>query len=158
MKIVLPLTLQISNLEIEGKALKRYAYYVVGLLALVLLGIYWYHNNQQEPAPHQQTALERVGDECDLIAEKAAMALPEALPFQKLEKLARTARVLQNCMNDRGYIENPAWVKYAEPIAAKQAKAAQISNNEAYETMRRTHMKTFAAPTSTPSYWIPAKP
>lgn len=147
-------------LKIKDKILKRYAYYLAGLVVLVLLGVYfnWLNDDPKATAPHTQTALERTGDECDLIAEKAAMALPEALPFQKLEKQARTARVLQTCMNDRGYVENPAWVKYAEPIVAKQAKAAQISNNEAYETLRRTEMKVFAASTSAPSYWIPAKP
>ncbi|WP_020183235.1 hypothetical protein [Methylotenera sp. 1P/1] len=138
--------------------MKRYAYYVIGLLILLGLGAYWYTNNQQEQAPRAMTVLEHVGDECELIAEKAAIALPEALPFQKLEKLARKSRVLQTCMNDRGYIENPAWVKYARPIAAKQAEAQHISMDEAYETLRRSQLKTFYAPANTPLYWIPAKP
>lgn len=158
---MLPLSItSLGKLNIKEKALKRYAYSIVGLLGLMVLGgyFYWNDDSQEVSAPHKQTALERVGDACDLVAEKAAMALPEVLPFQKLEKQARTLRVLQTCMNDRGYVENPAWVKYAEPIAAKQAKAAQISNNEAYETLRRTQMKVFAASTSAPSYWIPAKP
>lgn len=137
--------------------MRQYAYYVLGLLVL-LVGAYWYNDQQGDATSQSQTALARVGDECDLIAEKAAMALPEALPFQKLEKQARTARVLQTCMRDRGYVENPAWVKYAEPIAAKQAKDAHISNNEAYETLRRTHMKVFVASTSAPLYWVPAQP
>lgn len=114
--------------------------------------------NEDAKAPRTLTALERVGDECELIAEKAAMALPEALPFQKLEKAARKSRVLQTCMNDRGYIENPAWVKYAQPIAAKTAKAENISVSEAYETLRRNKLKTFYEPDpKTPLYWIAAK-
>lgn len=138
--------------------MKRYAYYVIGLVVLLALGAYWYTASQQEVAPRALTALEHVGDECELIAEKAAIALPEALPFQKLEKLARKSRVLQTCMRDRGYIENPAWVKYAEPIAAKQAEAQHISMNEAYETLRRGEMKTFYTSAKTPLYWTPAKP
>lgn len=137
--------------------MKRYAYYVAGLLVLVALAAYWYASHEEAPAPHSQTALARVGNECEAIAEKAAMALPEALPFQKLEKQARTARVLQTCMQDRGYVENPAWVKYAEPLAAQQAKTQQISSNEAYETLRRSYMKAYVASTNTPLYWVPAK-
>lgn len=128
-------------------------------VALLLgVGVYLYMETSEVEAPRALTALERVGDECELIAEKAAMALPEALPFQKLEKAARQSKVLQTCMNDRGYVENPAWVKYAEPIAAKTAKAENISVDEAYETFRRNKLKTFYEPDpKTPLYWMAAK-
>lgn len=128
-------------------------------MAIVLgVGAFFYMDDSNVVAPRALTALERVGDECELIAEKAAMSLPEALPFQKLEKAARQSKVLQMCMNDRGYVENPAWVKYAEPIAAKTAKAENISVDEAYETLRRIKLKTFYEPNpKTPLYWIVAK-
>jgi hypothetical protein len=127
------------------------------LVGIIGLASYWYMEASNLDAPRSLTSLERVGDECELIAEKAAAELPEVLPFQKLEKAARTSRVLQTCMNDRGYIENPAWVKYAEPIAKKNAEAEAVSLNEAYETLRRNKMKTFFEPESkTPLYWIPA--
>lgn len=132
----------------------------VGVAVAVVLGLgaYFYMDASEVEAPRALTALERVGDECELIAEKAAMALPEALPFQKLEKAARQSRVLQTCMNDRGYVENPAWVKYAEPVAAKTAKVENISLNEAYETLRRKKLKTFYEPDpKTPLYWIATK-
>lgn len=132
----------------------------VGVAVAVVLGLgaYFYMDASEVKAPRALTALERVGDECELIAEKAAMALPEALPFQKLEKAARQSRVLQTCMNDRGYVENPAWVKYADPIAAKTAKVENISLNEAYETLRRNKLKTFYEPDpKTPLYWIATK-
>ncbi len=133
--------------------------YGVGIAILLGIGAYIYLDATEDAkVPRTLTALERVGDECELIAEKAAMALPEALPFQKLEKAARKSRVLQTCMNDRGYIENPAWVKYAEPIVAKAAKAENISVNEAYETLRRNKLKTFyEADPNTPLYWVAAK-
>lgn len=131
----------------------------IAVALLLGVGVYLYMMDASEvEAPRALTALERVGDECELIAEKAAMALPEALPFQKLEKAARQSKVLQNCMNDRGYVENPAWVKYAEPIAAKTAKAENISVDEAYETFRRNKLKTFYEPDpKTPLYWMAAK-
>lgn len=132
--------------------------YGVVIVILLATGFYFYMNTSEVEAPRALTALERVGDECELIAEKAAMALPEALPFQKLEKAARQSRVLQTCMNDRGYVENPAWVKYAEPIAAKTAKDENISVDEAYETLRRNKLKTFYEPDpKTPLYWVVAK-
>jgi hypothetical protein len=124
------------------------------VVVLVLLGAYFYQQQLQSDLPKTHTALEVTGDECDLIAEKAAMNLPEALPFQKLEKAARQSRVLQICMNDRGYIENPAWVKFAQPIAQQQAKAQQISENEAYETLRRVKVKAFVSAKNEPPYWM----
>jgi len=59
-----------------------------GVAIVILLGVsaYLYMDVTEPEAPRSLTALERVGDECELIAEKAAMALPEVLPFQKLEK------------------------------------------------------------------------
>lgn len=134
--------------------------WVVAVLVVLMLGVgtYIYMDASEVDTPRAITTLERVGDECELIAEKAAMALPEVLPFQKLEKVARQSRVLQTCMNDRGYVENPAWVKYAEPIAAKTSQAENISVDEAYETLRRNKLKTFYEPDpKTPLYWIIAK-
>lgn len=132
--------------------------YGIGLLLVLGVGYALYDYQRSSDMPRALTALETVGDECDLIAEKAAMALPEALPFQKLEKVARRARVMQNCMSDRGYAENPAWVKFAEPLAQQQAKQQQISQNEAYESLRRSHMLIFYTPNDTPLYWVAVKP
>jgi hypothetical protein len=83
------------------------------------------------------------------------MHLPEILPFQKMEKAARQSRVLVQCMNDHGYSENPKWVQYAEPIVAKEAKAAGISMNEAMETLKRRERLNFAGTPGQPQYWIP---
>ena len=128
-------------------------------IALVAASAYLYQQQTEEvPLSKQYTKLERTGDECDLIAAKAAMNLPEALPFQKMEKAARQSRVLQTCMNDRGYIENPEWVKFATPIAQQMAKSKQISANEAYETLRREKLKTFAEIKGEPPYWVLSQP
>lgn len=111
---------------------------VVGLLASAG---YWYWQSLQKPvADPVQNALAQVINQCDLIASKAAAELPEQLPFQKLEKVARQSRVLEHCMQDRGYQENTAWVTAATKQAAQIASTQGVSENEAYETLRRKAM------------------
>ena len=131
----------------------------LGLPILVLIAgaAYWYINLTADSSPQTMTALEKIGDECDLISEKAAMHLPEALPFQKLEKIARKARVLNSCMYDRAYIENPAWVKFAQPIAQTNAETQHVSYDEAYEALRRKAMYVFKALEGAPAYWVRAQ-
>jgi methyltransferase-like protein len=128
----------------------------LGLPVLVIIvgAVYWCAHLAIDEQPQTMTALEKTGDECDFISEKAAMHLPETLPFQKLEKAARKARVLNNCMQDRAYIENPAWVKYAQPIAQKIAETQHTSYDEAYEELRRKTMYVFKASQGTPAYWV----
>jgi len=127
----------------------------VGLASLALAMLYQDYNADVAMAQRHLSALERAGDDCQAIARKAAMDLPEALPFQKLEKAARTARVFEVCMHDQGYAENPAWVTFAQPIAQQFATAQNVSLDEAYETLRREHMQTFNFPETQPSYWVP---
>lgn len=124
------------------------------LLVLIAGAVYWYINLTTDSSSQQMTVLEKTGDECDLISEKAAMNLPVALPFQKLEKAARKTRVLENCMHDRAYIENSAWVKFARPIAQKNADTQYVSFDEAYEALRRKAMYVFKAPQDAPVYWV----
>ncbi len=137
--------------------MKRLLIFGLPILAIIAIATYWYENMATDDLPQQISALERTGDECDLISEKAAMHLPEALPFQKLEKVARKARVLNNCMQDRAYIENPAWVKYAQPIAQKIAETQHVSYDEAYEELRRKAMYAFKASQVAPAYWVITK-
>ena len=129
---------------------------ILGLPVVVLIAgaVYWYINLTTDSSPQQLTVLAKTGDECDLISEKAAMNLPTALPFQKLEKAARKTRVLENCMHDRAYIENPAWVKFAQSIAQKNAETQHVSFDEAYEELRRKAMYVFKAPQGAPVYWM----
>jgi hypothetical protein len=134
--------------------MKKLVLIVLPLVLITSGALYWYLNFAEDTAVKTLTALEKTGDECSFISEKAAMQLPEALPFQKLEKAARKARVLNTCMQDRGYKENPQWVKNANPIAQKYAESQQISYDEAYETLRRKAMYTFKVMSSENSYWI----
>lgn len=126
--------------------------YIVILLSLAVAGGVWYWQSLTEDVTVQRGgALAQALNQCDLIAGKAASNLPEVLPFQKLEKAARQARVLERCMQDRGFEENPRWSSAATRQAAEHARAQQISEGEAYETLRRAAM--MAAPEAGESYW-----
>ena len=138
--------------------MKRLLMFGLPVLAIIVVLIYQFADRgvgaETEKLPQQISALEKIGNECDLIAEKAAMNLPEALPFQKLEKVGRRARVLEDCMHDRAYIENPAWAKFAQPQTQKNAQTQHISDNEAYENLRRKDMLKFKAIKNEPLYWV----
>lgn len=126
-------------------------------LVLITGGVlYWYFNFAPDADDQLKTltTLEKTGDECSFISEKAAMNLPEALPFQKLEKVARKARVMSQCMQDRGYAENPLWVKNTKSTAQKNAQSQHISFDEAYEALRREAMYKFKAEPIENAYWV----
>lgn len=112
---------------------------LAGILIIGTGVLYWQNLHEEEPAAvHGELAQTR--NQCDLIASKAAAELPEALPFQKQEKYARQSRVLDRCMQDRGYQQNPAWVAKANAQAGEIAQAQNISRDEAFETLRRQAM------------------
>jgi hypothetical protein len=123
---------------------------------LVLLGLLMYADKIAPPEqkPYQLSPLAKVGVECEMITEKAAMELPEALPFQRLEKAGRQTHVLANCIKDRGYLENPDWVSFGQLQAAQLAKVSNISIDEAYEKLRRKYMMIYQAEKSEPIYWV----
>jgi hypothetical protein len=133
--------------------MKRLFTFGLPALAIIAVLLYWLAEIEPENKSQPISTLEKVGDECDLIAEKAAMHLPDALPFQKLEKAGRRARVLEDCMHDRAYIENPAWAKFAHPQAQKNAQTWHLSYSEAYENLRREDMLRFKAAKDEPIYW-----
>ena len=128
---------------------------VILVPALALLGMMMYADSMapDDQKPYQLSAMAKVGVECELISDKAAMKLPDALVFQRLEKAGRQARVLEDCMSDRGYQENPDWALFAQLQAAQQVKASKISEAEAYENLRRKYMLIYQAETSEPLYW-----
>lgn len=127
---------------------------VIMVLGIVLLGYagVWYWQSLTEVAPDfTQSKVGQAINQCDLIASKAAAELPEALPFQKLEKAARQSRVLDRCMQDRGYQENPAWVAETNKNVPDIAREQGISENEAFETLRRKAM--LQADDKSTAYW-----
>lgn len=127
---------------------------VLVVLVIGLLGYagfwYWQSLTEVEPADQQSDVAQAI-NQCDLIASKAAAELPEVLPFQKLEKAARQSRVLDRCMQDRGYAQNPAWVTEANRQAQRIAHEQGVSEAEAYETLRRQAM--LKAQPNVVGYW-----
>lgn len=116
---------------------------VIATLAVMLVivaGVLYWHNMHEEETEEMHGELAQTINQCDLIAGKAAAELPEVLPFQKLEKSARQSRVLDRCIQDRGYQQNPAWVASANAHAGEIAHAQNISHDEAFETLRRQAM------------------
>ena len=108
--------------------------------------------------PYQLSELAKVGNECEIISEKAAAKLPEGLEFQRLEKAGRQARVLETCMRDRGYQENPDWALFAKLQAEQEAgKLSAVSQDEAFESLRRKYMLVYQAEKSEPIYWLETK-
>ena len=126
---------------------------LVPVLALGGLMLYADNMAPDDQKPYQLSALAKAGDECELISEKAAVKLPEGLEFQRLEKAGRKARVLETCMNDHGYQENPAWALFAKLQAEQAAKVDNISLDEAYENLRRQYMLIYQAEKAEPLYW-----
>ena len=124
---------------------------VVGVLLIGYAGLrYWQSLTETEPG-NKQSEMAQAVNQCDLIASKAAAGLPEALPFQKLEKAARQSRVLERCMQDRGYAENPSWVAEANKKVLAIAREQGVSENEAFESLRRQAM--LQADEKSPAYW-----
>lgn len=105
------------------------------------------HNQQKNQA------LIKAGDECVSISERASAHLVPKLEFQRLELEARKANVVVRCMADRNFYQNPAWLKYAEPIAAKISQQRHISVDEALETLKRADMLVFEPSSKKPVYW-----
>lgn len=133
--------------------------FVVLVPVLALVGLMMYADNMapDDQKPYQLSELAKVGNECELISEKAAMKLPDALAFQRLEKAGRQARVVENCMHDRGYDESPEWALFAKLQAEQEATANKVSVDEAYENLRRKYMLIYQAEKAEPNYWIIVK-
>lgn len=132
------------------------------VIAVLMLVAVWWANysgtidifNMSKQEQHQQvTELTRAGDECVAISEKASAHLIPKLEFQRLELVARKANVVVRCMADRHFEQNPAWLEYTQPIAAKISLEQRISTDEAIENLKRTDMLIFKPHANKPVYW-----
>jgi hypothetical protein len=137
-------------------ALKASVKYAITFAALLVAAGLWLLNNFETDVTQkpQNTELAHAVNECDAITEKAAMNLVAVVDFQKLEIAGRKANVFKTCMKDRAYIENPAWTKYAAPIAMQKAKTENTSKDEAFENLRRAKMMVTMTSQDEPLYWI----
>jgi len=141
--------------------LKTSTKYLIALVAMLLGGGWWLFNNSANTsvvASQQNVDMAQAINECDAITEKAAANLVAIVEYQKLEIAGRKANVFKICMKDHGYIENPAWTKYATPIAEHNAKTSNTSVDEAFENLRRTHMVLVTSKQDEPLFWTPARP
>lgn len=131
---------------------------VLGLFIAWLINMdYLFSNQPPSSGEGKMTLLQTTINKCTNVAEQAAAHLPEALPFQRLEKIGRQARVMRLCMGDNGFEQSDAWTSYAQPVANANAHAEGISVNEAFENLRRQHMTLLSPLAGAPSYWISKK-
>lgn len=131
------------------------------IIAALLLMVAWGFNyfgdtllNMSAPQRKQHNqALMKAGDECVSISERASAHLVPKLEFQRLELEARKANVVVRCMADRDFYQNAAWLKHAQPIAAKMASEQGVSVDEALEKLKRADMLIFEPESNKPVYW-----
>ena len=120
------------------------------------VGIVFFVNtsNQSEKIQLKSpTLLEKKGDFCAGIAENAIANLHAMVEFQKLEILARKANVMQQCMTDQGFNENPDWLIYGTSLAKENAVKLEISQDEALQNLRKQDMYVFSSKKNKPLYW-----
>lgn len=122
-------------------------------------GFVLYQKNSTQPISFTvaQKTLMQIGDRCVGIAENSVADKRAIVAFQQLEIQGNKANVVISCMRDNGYIENPAWLKYAQAIAKSEAQKNNISVNEALTALGRRDMQVFSPVKSWPVYWVKQK-
>ncbi|MES2546901.1 MAG: hypothetical protein V4575_04285 [Pseudomonadota bacterium] len=101
-----------------------------------------------------QEQLARMGDKCLDFGERAVANDVPIIEFQMLVRLAKKTNVVERCMTDNGYKQNPAWLQYAQPIAADQAAKNKTSASEALTSLSRADMQVFTPVANRPDYWL----
>jgi len=132
------------------------------LLAVLLVSIYFLYAKtgwQTKPAlsPAQiklQAELAKMGDRCLDFSERAVANDVPIVEFQMLLRLAKKTNVIEQCMTDNGYKQNPAWLTYARPVATINAAKNKISISEALTSLSRADMQLFAPVANRPDYWL----
>lgn len=99
----------------------------------------------------------KIGDKCMDAAERSVANLTPIIEFQRLELQSRRTTTLTHCMQDNGYIENPAWTYYAQPLANNNSVKQHISTDESLQTLRQQDMQVFKPLTDQPSFWLKQK-
>ena len=105
-------------------------------------------------ATAEQKAIGLIIDRCSGIADKSVANKNVTVEFEKLANEGVKANVIQNCMADNGFVQNPAWLKYATPIATANSQKNKISFDEALTTLSRADMQAFAPNPARPDYWF----
>ena len=138
--------------------LKRYLYICLGLIAFaaaITFYIAYQNTSEKQKTTTPAEALRmRIGDKCLDFGERAVANDTPIIEFQQLQREAKRCDVIERCMMDNGYLQNPAWVLFAKPIATKNAESLKISIDEATINLGRKHMQMFTAVAAQPDYWI----
>jgi hypothetical protein len=141
--------------------IRRHLKIFVTLVILLTVGIGFvlYQKDSTQPIPltAAQKTLMQIGDRCVGIAENSVANKKAIVAFQQLEIQGNKANVVISCMRDNGYIENPAWLKYAQAIVKSEAIKKNISVNESLTALARSDMQVFSKDTSRPVYWVKQK-
>ena len=132
------------------------------LLAILAVSVYFLHAKnglQTKPAlsPAQmqlQAELAKMGDRCLDFGERAVANDVPIVEFQMLVRLAKKTNVIEQCMTDNGYKQNPAWLAYAQPVANTNAANNKISISEALTNLSRADMQIFTPVANRPDYWL----
>ena len=132
------------------------------LLAILALSIYFLYakNGLQTKtalSPAQlklQAELAKMGDRCLDFGERAVANDVPIVEFQMLVRLAKKTNVIEQCMTENGYKQNPAWLAYAQPVATINAAKNKISISEALTSLSRADMQVFAPMANRPDYWL----
>lgn len=101
-----------------------------------------------------QMQLVKIGEKCLDFGDRAVASDVPIVEFQMIIRLAKKTDVIRNCMTDNGYQQNPAWLKYAQPIIKAEAAKANISIDEAATNLGRKHMQVFTHTANQPDYWV----
>ena len=132
---------------------------IISLGLAIVANTYFYISKDDAPAkpasPTQaQAALIKIGEKCLDFGERAVAKDTPIIEFQQLEREAKRTNVIQRCMTDSGYQQNPAWLSYVQPIAKGDAEKANSSIDEAIVNLSRKHMQVFTSVTGRPDYWV----
>ena len=131
---------------------------IIGLALALIANIYFYTSKDNESAKPArpsaaQTSMIKIGEKCSDFGERAVANDTPIIEFQMIVRLTKKTTVISNCMTDNGYKRNPAWLKYAEPLANATAIKANISASEALTNLSRSDMQVFE-PQNRPDYWV----
>jgi hypothetical protein len=132
---------------------------IIGLLAAVAANSYFYISKDDAPdrSSNQtlaQATIIKIGEKCLDFGERAVAKDVPIIEFQMLAREAKKANVVNNCMTDNGYVQNPAWAKYAQPIATANAQKENTSSDEAIANLGRKHLQLFTTVAERPDYWV----
>ena len=132
---------------------------IIGLGLAIAANTYFYISKDDASAkpasPTQaQATLIKIGEKCLDFGERAVAKDTPIIEFQQLEREAKRTNVIQRCMADNSYQQNPAWLSYAQPIAKTDANKTNISIDEAIVNLSRKHMQVFIPAAGRPDYWV----